>query len=78
MSLLINLSQSYNYLKWGFKVGAVRSGGVFNTAPININANKNAMKLSGEDASFNVGDKNIRINKEIDLSKRGIKLLLLT
>lgn len=53
----------------GFKLGAVRAGGVFNTAPVNINATKNAMKLSAGDASFNVGNKNIRILNTIDLSK---------
>lgn len=53
----------------GFRVGAVRAGGVFNTAPVNINATKNAMKLSAGDASFNVGNKNIRILETIDLSK---------
>lgn len=55
----------------GFRVGAVRAGGVFNTAPVNINATKNAMKLSAGDASFNVGNKNIRILETIDLSKSG-------
>lgn len=51
-----------------FEVTAIEAGGVFNLGDININANKNATKLSADDGSFNIGDCNILVMITLDAS----------